>query len=95
MTSDDDTLAVLREIRDQQRVQIERQAEALALQREQFELYKRQYDRAERINERAEAIQARSAGMVDLARRALWVAVPILFLLFGLLLWPFVVTLWR
>ena len=95
MTPDDETLVVLREIRDQQRTQLERQAEALAVQREQFELYKRQYDRAERINERAEAIQARSAGMVDLARRALWVLVPVIALLIGLVLWPYVVLLWR
>jgi hypothetical protein len=93
--ANDDALALLREIRDLQRVQIEHQAAALALQREQFEMVKRQFDRAERINERAEAIQARSAGMLDFARRALWLIVPVMALLLTLILWPYVVTLWR
>jgi uncharacterized membrane protein (DUF106 family) len=95
MTSDDDTLAVLREIRDQQRTQLERQAEALAVQREQIELYKRQYDRAERINERAEAIQARQAAMVTTARRVFMVVIPLLALLIGLLFWPFLGRAWH
>jgi ABC-type uncharacterized transport system involved in gliding motility auxiliary subunit len=94
MTPDDDTLAVLREIRDDQRTQLERQAEALALQREQFELYKRQYDRAERINERAEAIQARQSGLFRFVRLLLWVIVPVLALLAAMILWHFVVVLW-
>jgi len=76
-------------------VQLERQAEALAVQREQFELYKRQYDRAERINERAEAIQERHAGTVDAARRALWIAFPLLALVIAYLLWPVLVSIWR
>jgi hypothetical protein len=95
MTPDDDTLAVLREIRDDQRRQIERQAEALALQREQFELYKRQYDRAERINDRTEAFQSRQAGMFVFIRRLLFVVVPLLALLIALAFWPFVVNLWH
>jgi len=93
--NDDATQSLLREIRDNQRVQLERQAEALALQREQFELYKRQYDRAERINERAEAIQGRQAGMVGVARMLLWFAIPALALLLGLILWPYLEPLWR
>ena len=95
MTPDHDTLAVLREIRDGQRAQLERQAESLALQRGQFELYKRQYDRAERINERTEAMQARQSGTFDFVRRLLWVLVPMLALMIGLALWPLVVNLWR
>ena len=94
MTPDDDTLAVLREIRDGQRLQLDRQAEALALQREQFELYKHQYDRAERINERAEAIQSRQAGMFRFVRWLLWVIVPVLALVVAMILWHFVVVLW-
>ena len=94
MTPDDDALAVLREIRDGQRAQLERQAEALALQREQFELYKRQYDRAERINDRAEAIQARQSSALQFVRRLLWVVVPVLALLVAMFLWHFVVLLW-
>ena len=40
-------VAVLEEIRDNQRLQLERQAEALALQREQFALVQKQYERVD------------------------------------------------
>jgi len=52
--------ALLREIRDQQRLQVERQGEALALQKKQVERYESQMGRVEHINERAEAIQRRA-----------------------------------
>jgi uncharacterized membrane protein len=94
MTSNDDTLAVLREIRDQQRVQVERQAEALALQRQQYEMYRQQFDRAEKLQDRAEALQARHAKALVFARVILWVAVPALALLLAMAAWPYVVNLW-
>jgi hypothetical protein len=94
-TSDEST-ALLREIRDNQRVQLERQAEALAMQREQFEMAKRQLDRAERINERAESIQARSASMVTFGKRLLWVVLALLAILFPLVVFPYARwLLWR
>ena len=95
MTSNDDTLAVLREIRDQQRLQLERQAEALALQRQQYEMYKQQFDRAERLQDRAEALQARHAKALVFARVVLWIAVPALALLIAMASWPTVVNLWH
>jgi hypothetical protein len=95
MTPNDDTLAVLREIRDDQRLQLERQAEALALQREQVELYRRQYDRAEQQLDRAEALQARHAKALGFARVVLWIAVPALAIALGMSLWPFVAGTWR
>ena len=91
----DEMLTVLREIRDTQRLQLERQAEALALQREQFAMAKTQLERAERINAQAEAIQARSSGMMDLGRRMLFVLLPVVALLLGLLLWPYLALLWH
>jgi len=95
MTSNDDTLAVLREIRDQQRLQLERQAEALALQRQQYEMYKQQFDRAERLQDRAEALQARHAKALVFARVVLWIAVPALALLIAMASWPTLVNLWH
>ena len=55
MTDDDARrmLAVLEEIRDQQRVQLERQAEALAVQREQMALVREQAANAARLQDRA------------------------------------------
>ena len=51
-------IGVLEEIRDGQKLQLERQAEALALQREQFALFRKQSERAERIQDRAEQLQS-------------------------------------
>jgi ABC-type uncharacterized transport system involved in gliding motility auxiliary subunit len=85
VTMSDDTASLLREIRDQQRLQIERQAEALALQRRQFEMYETQLGRVENINTRAEAIQGRAAKAIKLV---LWVALPLLLLLLAAMAWP-------
>ena len=81
----DEVAALLREIRDQQRLQLERQSEALAMQRDQFALYRSQLDRVERINDRAEAIQGRASKAVKLV---LWIALPLLVLLLALMFWP-------
>ncbi len=82
-----DTHDLLREIRDQQRLQLERQAEALAMQREHYEIAKRQFERAERLQERAEQLQVRSAGVVAFARKLLWVILPLILFLVLILLW--------
>jgi len=76
---------LLRDIRDQQQLQIERQGEALALQKRQFELYESQLGRVESINDRAEAIQNRAGKAV---RVVLWVALPLVFLALATMLWP-------
>jgi hypothetical protein len=76
--ADDSELALLREIRDNQR-------EALQVQREHMQLYEQQLARVERINDRAEAIQGR-AGRA--AKFILWIAIPLVFLLLVLMLWP-------
>lgn len=82
----DEVAALLREIRDQQRLQLERQAEALAMQRDQFALYRSQLDRVERINDRAEAIQGRAG---KAAKLVLWIALPLLVVLLALMFWPY------
>ena len=80
-------LASIDAIREQQRLQLERQAEALALQREQFEIFKRQAERIDRTHDRAERIQAKSSELVGLARKTFIVVLPILVLLIGYVTW--------
>jgi hypothetical protein len=70
-------IRLLEEIRDGQKLQLERQAEALALQREQFALVRQQTERAERIQDRAEQIQIKSAQLVAGARKAVVILLPI------------------
>ena len=83
----DEIAGLLREIRDQQRTQLQGQAEALALQRQHFDLYQHQLDRIERINDRAEAIQRRAS---KAAKIVLWLALPVLLLLILTLAWPWI-----
>ncbi len=80
-------LTVLGEIRDQQKLQLERQAEALALQREQFAMVQRQYERTERIQDRAEAIQNMSARLVSGSRKAVALILPVIVVLVIYLSW--------
>ena len=77
--ADDSELALLREIRDNQR-------EALQVQREHMQLYQQQLARVERINDRAEAIQGRAG---KAAKFILWIAIPLVTLLLALMLWPY------
>jgi len=86
MTDHADSIALLREIRDDQRLQLQRQAEALELQRQQFEMAREQLERAERLQGRAEALQGRAGKAV---KSILWVVVPVLALLLSLMLWPY------
>jgi predicted rRNA methylase YqxC with S4 and FtsJ domains len=63
-------LTALKEISDNQKLQ-------MALQREQFELVQRQAERHGLIQDRAENIQAKSAQIVAVARKTLFVILPI------------------
>ena len=63
-------LTALKEISDNQQLQ-------LALQREQFALVQRQAERHEGIQDRAENIQAKGAQIITVARRTLFVILPI------------------
>ena len=74
----DKVAALLQEIRDNQKLQLERQAEALALQKQQFELVRDQYANTVRIQDRAEALQDKSAQIVAASRKVLAVVIPII-----------------
>lgn len=83
----DEIAGLLGEIRDQQRTQLQAQAEALALQRQQFDLYQQQLGRVERINDRAEAIQRRAGKATKIV---LWVMLPAMVLVLLALAWPWI-----
>lgn len=87
MSDQDDTTALLREIRDNQRLQLERQAEAMEMQREQYVLARTQIERAEQLQGRAEALQGRAGKAVKFI---LWIALPLLVLSLLLVLWPWI-----
>jgi uncharacterized membrane protein (DUF106 family) len=78
---------LLEEVRDNQRAQLERQAEALALQREQFALVRQQAERAERLQDRAEELQAKGVQLVTGARKSMVVVLPIIVALLAYLSW--------
>ncbi|MFO1424862.1 MAG: hypothetical protein U1F70_14650 [Candidatus Competibacteraceae bacterium] len=80
-------IRLLEEMRDNQRRQLERQAEALALQREQFALVQKQSERAERLQDRAEEIQLKSAQLVTGARKGMVVVLPVIVVLLAYLSW--------
>lgn len=80
-------IRLLEEMRDNQRRQLERQAEALALQREQFALVQKQSERAERLQDRAEEIQMKSAQLVTGARKGMVVVLPVIVVLLAYLSW--------
>ena len=63
-------LASLIEISDNQKLQ-------LALQREQFAVIQRQAQRHELIQDRAESMQAKGAQIMAVARRTLFVILPV------------------
>ena len=80
-------LSILGELRDGQKLHLERQLEALDLQRKQYSVFQEQATRAERIQQKAELLQDRSAALVGGARKAVLVIVPIIVLLIVYLSW--------
>lgn len=78
---------ILKEIRDNQKLQLDRQTDALTLQREQIALVQRHTERTERIQDRAEHIQEKGAQLVAGARRSLAVILPIVIVLIIYLSW--------
>jgi uncharacterized membrane protein (DUF106 family) len=81
------TARLLEEIRDNQKLQLERQAEALAIQKEQFEIFKTQMEQTRRIQDRAEKLQDKSAQIIGSARKVFVVVVPLLILLILYVSW--------
>ena len=71
---------LLEEIRDGQKIQLERQAETLALQQEQFQ-------RTQKLQERAEAIQDRSAQLVGRVHRVMPIGLAVVAILIGYVSW--------
>ena len=72
---------LLIEIRDDQRTQLQRQAESLALQKHQLDLLQSQLERAAELQTRAEKLHEKSAGLVQSARNGLLIVVlPLLML---------------
>ena len=71
---------LLEEIRDGQRIQLERQTETLALQKEQFQ-------RTQKLQDRAEAIQDRSAQLVGRVHRFVPFATAVVVILIGYVSW--------
>jgi uncharacterized membrane protein (DUF106 family) len=80
-------IRVLEEIRDNQKLQLEQQAETQKLQRDQIAVSQSQSDRATRIQDRAEQIQVKSAQLVAASRKAMAVVLPILFVLILYVSW--------
>jgi hypothetical protein len=78
---------LLEELRDNQKTQLERQGEALAIQKKQFELFLQQHDKTVAIQNRAESIQDRSAQLVAGVRRLFPVIVGVLVLLILYVTW--------
>ena len=87
MENQDQIVRLLTEIRDNQKLQLERQGEALEMQREQLALVQKQMTRAEKIQDRAELLQDKGNQMVQTARKAMMIILPVIFLLVVYLSW--------
>jgi hypothetical protein len=83
----DQIARLLEEVRDNQKVQMERQAESLALQREQYQVLLKQHEKTVKIQERAEAIQEKSANLVNRIQRFVPFAIAAVFVLIIYLTW--------
>jgi hypothetical protein len=79
--------AAVEELRDGQKLQIERQLEALDLQRQLFAIVQNQAARTERIQDKAELLQDRSAKLVQGSRRFVVVLVPVIVALIVYVTW--------
>ena len=80
-------VALLEELRAGQKLQLERQLEALELQRKQFAAMQEQFARAERIQGKAELLQDRGARLVQGARKVFIVVVPVIAVLIVYVSW--------
>ena len=72
---------LLEEVRDNQKVQLDRQVESLTIQREQYQVFLKQHEKTARIQERAEAIQDKSANLVSRIQRFVPIAIAAVFVL--------------
>jgi cell fate (sporulation/competence/biofilm development) regulator YlbF (YheA/YmcA/DUF963 family) len=78
---------LLEEVRNDQRTQIERQLESLAIQKAQYETFVAQQGKTAQLQQRAEAIQDRSARIVRRIQRVVPVMLVIVFALIAYVSW--------
>ena len=78
---------LLEEVRDNQRAQIERQAESLAIQTAQHQAFLAQHEKTAKIQQRAEALQDRSAKLINMMHRVVPFALAFVLLLIGYITW--------
>lgn len=86
-------IRILEEVRANQQMQLERQAESLSIQKEQFQIFLKQNIKTAELQERAERVQERSAQLVNKIRKFvpfLLAAVVALIAYVTWLLWRFV-----
>ena len=79
--------AILQELRDGQKLQLERQLEALEIQRQQFAIFQESAARAERIQGKAELMQDRGVKLVQWTRKFAAVLLLIVFVLIVYVSW--------
>jgi len=84
----------LEEVRDNQRTQLERQAESLAIQKEQFQVFLKQQEKTSQLQDRAEAIQAKSSQLVTRVQRFVPYAMAAVAVLIGFVAW-LLFRIWR
>ena len=82
-------IRLLEEIRDGQRLQLERQAQVLQRQEELLAQQRERLASVSRTSGKAEELLAKSAKVVASARILAWVALPFALLLVVFLLWLF------
>jgi aromatic ring hydroxylase len=82
---------LLEQVRDNQREQLERQAESLAIQKNQYQAFLQQHEKTAQLQQRAEAIQERSARLVGGIQRVFPLALGLTLVLIGYITW----ILWR
>jgi hypothetical protein len=87
----DRIVRLLEEVRDNQRDQLERQAESLAIQKDQYQAFLRQHEKTAQLQQRAEALQERSARLVRGIQRVFPLALALTVVLIGYITW----ILWR
>ena len=78
---------LLEEVRDNQKAQLERQAESLSLQKEQFQIFLKQHEKTAKIQDRAEAIQEKSSQLINRVRRFVPLAMAVIVVIIIYLTW--------
>jgi len=83
----DRIVRLLEEVRDNQRDQLEHQAESLAIQKDQYQAFLPQHEKTAQLQQRAEAIQERSARLVGGIQRVFPLALALTLVLIGYITW--------